>query len=101
MVNFEIVLLGLYITNTSIINKWAIRHINIEMIKEVEWNKYELEEEWKYDLIQFEEETHIKIRKMEEMIIKAKELYGEITKETDNKIWETKLEKLKTIILRK
>ena len=38
---------------------------------------------------------------MEEMIIKAKELYGEITKETDNKIWETKLEKLKTIILRK
>ena len=101
VVNFEIVLLGLYITNTSIINKWAIRHINIEMIKEVEWNKYELEEEWKYDLIQFEEETHIIIRKMEEMIIKAKELYGEITKETDNKIWETKLEKLKTIILRK
>ena len=34
------------------------------MIKEVEWNKYELEEEWKYDLIQFEEETHIKISKM-------------------------------------
>ena len=38
---------------------------------------------------------------MEDMIIKAKELYEEIIKETDNKIWETKLEKLKMIILRK
>ena len=101
VVNFDIVLLGLYISNTSIINKWAIRNINIELIKDYEWNKNELEEEWKYDLIQFEEETHTKIKKMEEMIIKAKELYEEILKETDNKIWETKLEKLKMIILRK
>jgi len=101
VVNFEIVLLGLYINNTSIINKWAIRNINIETIKDVDWNKNELEEEWKYDLIQYEEETHIKIKKMEEMIIKAKELYEEIIKETDNKIWENKLEKLKMIILRK
>jgi hypothetical protein len=38
---------------------------------------------------------------MEEMIIKAKDLYEEILKETDNKIWENKLEKLKMIILRK
>jgi hypothetical protein len=101
VINFEIVLLGLYITNTTIINKWAIRNINIEIIKDVEWNKIELEEEWKFDIIQFEEETHIKIKKMEEMIIKAKDLYEEIIKETDNKIWETKLEKLKMIILRK
>ena len=101
VINIEIVLLGLYITNSSIINKWAIRNINIEIIKEVEWNKRELEEEWKYDLIQFEEESHIKIKKMDEMIIKAKELYEDIIKETDNKMWEIKLEKLKTIILRK
>jgi|LakMenEpi03Aug12_release.lakeMendotaPanAssembly.Ray.scaffolds.fasta_scaffold02392_27 hypothetical protein len=101
VINFDIVLLGLYITNTSIINKWAIRNINIELIKDVEWNKKELEEEWRYDLIQYEEESHIKIKKMEEMIIKAKELYEEIIKETDDKIWETKLEKLKMIILRK
>jgi hypothetical protein len=101
VINLDIVLLGLYITNTSIINKWAIRNINIELIKDVEWNKKELEEEWRYDIIQYEEESYIKIKKMEEMIIKAKELYEEIIKETDNKIWETKLEKLKTIILRK
>jgi hypothetical protein len=55
VINFEIVLLGLYITNTNIINKWAIRNINIEIIKDVEWNKIELEEEWKFDIIQFEE----------------------------------------------
>ena len=101
VVNLEIVLLGIYICKTNIINKWAIRNINIEMIKDIDWNKIEIEEEWKYDLIQYEEETEIKIKKMQEMIIKAKELYEEIIKETDNKIWETKLEKLKMIILRK
>lgn len=101
VVNLEIVLLGIYICKTNIINKWAIRNINIEMIKDLDLNKIEIEEEWKYDLIQYEEETEIKIKKMQEMIIKAKELYEEIIKETDNKIWETKLEKLKMIILRK
>jgi len=101
VVNLEIILLGIYITNTTIINKWGIRYINIETIKEIEWNKYELEEEWKYDIIQFEEDTRDKIKKMEDMIIKTKSLYEEIIKETDNKIWENKLEKLKTIILRK
>jgi hypothetical protein len=101
VVNLEVVLLGLYISKTSIINKWAIRYVNIEIIKDVEWNRKELEEEWKYDIIQFEEETKERINKMGEMLIKANNLYQEIIKETDNKIWETKLEKLKTIILRK
>jgi small nuclear ribonucleoprotein (snRNP)-like protein len=101
VINLEIILLGIYITKTSIINKWAIRYINIEFIKDVEWNKEELEEEWKYDLIQYEEETIEKIKKMEEMKIKAYKLYEEIVKETDIKIWENKLEKLKSIILRK
>ena len=101
IINFQIILLGLYITDTSIINKWGIRNINIEIIKDIEWNRKELEEEWRYDLIQFEEETKERIKKMEDMIIKAYNLYEEIIKETDNKIWETKLEKLKTIILRK
>jgi hypothetical protein len=101
VINLDIILLGIYITKTSIINKWAIRNINIEIIKEVEWNKKELEEEWKYDLIQFEEETREKIKKMGEMTIKANKLYEEIINETDIKIWENKLEKLKSIILRK
>jgi hypothetical protein len=101
IVNIEIILLGIYITNTTIINKWGIRNINIEIVKEIEWNRKELEEEWKYDIINFEEETNDKIKKMEDMKIKAKNLYEEIIKETDIKNWEIKLEKLKMIILRK
>lgn len=101
VINIDIILLGLYITKTSIINKWGIRNINIELIKDVEWNKNELEEEWRYDIIQFEEETQIKIKKMEEMVIKAKKLYEEIIIESDIKKWETNLEKLKMIIFRK
>jgi len=101
VINIDIILLGIYISKSSIINKWAIRYINIETIKEVDWNKKELEEEWKYDLINFEEETEMKIERMRENIIKAKMLYQEIIEETNIKNWETKLEKLKTIIFRK
>jgi hypothetical protein len=101
IVNLEIILLGVYITNTTIINKWGIRNINIEIVKEIEWNRNELEEEWKYDIIHFEEETNERIKKMEDMKIRAKTLYEEIIKETDIKNWEIKLEKLKMIILRK
>lgn len=101
VINVDIILLGIYISNSSIINKWGIRYINIETIKEIEWNKKEIEDEWKYDLIQFEEETQIKIKHMEEMVNKSKILYEEIIEETDNKMWEIKLEKLKSIIFRK
>jgi len=101
VINIDIILLGIYISKSSIINKWAIRYINIETIKEVDWNKNELEDEWKYDLINFEEESEMKIRQMRENIIKAKMLYQEIIEETNIKNWETKLEKLKTIIFRK
>lgn len=101
VINIDIILLGMYISKSTIINKWAIRYINIETIKEVDWNKKELEEEWKYDLINFQEETEKKIEKMRDNVMKANILYDEIIEETNNKIWETKLEKLKTIIFRK
>jgi len=103
IINVSIILLGIYISKTSILNKWAIRYINIETIKEndYDWNRRELEDEWKYDLINFEEESREKMKKMEGMIYKANELFEEIIKETDIKIWENKLDKLKTIIFRK
>lgn len=103
IINVSIILLGIYISKTSILNKWAIRYINIETIKDndIDWNRKELEDEWKYDLINFEEESKEKMKKMEGMISKANELYEEIINETDIKIWENKLDKLKTIIFRK
>jgi len=103
IINVSIILLGIYISNTSILNKWAIRYINIETIKDndIDWNRKDLEDEWKYDLINFQEESKEKIKKIEGMIFKANELYDEIINETDIKIWENKLDKLKTIIFRK
>jgi len=106
LINIDIVLLGLYINKTSIINKWAIKYINIESINEnennnIEWYKNELEDEWRYDIIKYEKETKEKIEKMEERIKKVKELYEEIKIEKNIKIWETKIEKLKSIIFTK
>lgn len=103
IINLDIILLGIYINKTSIINKWAIKYINIETTKEndIEWYKNELEDEWKYDIITFEEETREKINKMEENIIKVKKIFEEIKEETNIKIWENKLDNLKTIIFRK
>jgi len=64
----------------------------------VDWNKKEIEEEWNYDLINFEEETNIKIKELMKKLKTAKELYSEIIKENNIKNWENKLIKLKTII---
>lgn len=101
IINIDIIFLGIYINKTSIINKWAIKYINIETIKDDncnEWNKNEIEEEWKYDLINYEEETNIKIKELTNKLKTAKELYLEIIKENNIKNWENKLIKLKTII---
>jgi len=101
IINVDIIFLGIYINKTSIINKWAIKYINIEIINEddtIDWNRKEIEEEWKYDLINYEEEIKLKIINMNKNLIKANELYNEIIKETNIKNWENKLVKLKTII---
>jgi hypothetical protein len=101
IINVDIIFLGIYINKTSIINKWAIKYINIEIINDddtIDWNRKEIEEEWKYDLINYEEEIKLKIINMNKNLIKANELYNEIIKETNIKIWENKLVKLKTII---
>jgi len=101
IININIIFLGLYINKNAIINKWAIKYINIETIKEedsIEWNRNDIEEEWKYDLINYEEDINNKIKLLNNNLIKAKELYNEIIKETNIKNWENKLIKLKTII---
>ena len=101
IINIDIIFLGIYINKTSIINKWAIKYINIEIIKDDdtnEWNKKEIEEEWNYDLINYEEDIKQKIINMNNNLIIAKELYNEIIKENNIKNWENKLVKLKTII---
>jgi hypothetical protein len=101
IINIDIIFLGIYINKTSVINKWAIKYINIETIKDddsVEWNRKEIEEEWKFDLINFEEETNTKIKELNKKLKTAKELYLEIIKENNIKNWENKLIKLKTII---
>jgi len=101
IINIDIIFLGIYINKTSIINKWAIKYINIETIKEDEMNEInrkEIEEEWKYDLINYEEEINTKIKLLNKNLFTAKELFNEIIKETNIKNWENKLIKLKTII---
>lgn len=101
IINIDIIFLGIYINKTSIINKWAIKYVNIETVKDddmIEWNRKEIEEEWYYDLINYEEETNIKINELTKKLKTAKELYFEIIKENNIKNWENKLIKLKTII---
>jgi len=101
IINVDIIFLGIYINKTSIINKWAIKYINIETIKDddtIEWNRKEIEEEWKYDLYNYEEEINKKIINYKKNLNTAKELYNQIIKENNIKNWENKIIKLKTII---
>ena len=103
IININIVFLGLYIGKNNIINKWAIKYINIENIVDnnVYWNKKEIENEWKYDLIDFEEDVNNKIVNLTNNINNAKMLYNEIVNENNIKVWENKLNKLKTILFKK
>ncbi len=101
IINFDIVLLGIYISKTNIVNKWAIKYVNIETTKEndVEWYRKDLEDEWNYDLITYEEDTRKIIANLENSIVKARELFNEVKEAPNLKIWENKINKLKSIIL--
>jgi len=101
IINIDIVFLGIYINKDNIINKWAIKYINIEDISNNinDWNKKEIEEEWNFDLINYEEEVKNKIEKLQNNLNNAKKLYNEIINENNIKIWENKIEKLKNNIL--
>ncbi len=103
IINIDIIFLGIYINKSSIINKWAVKYISIEDLNDTEttydWNRQEIEEEWRYDLISYEEEVNGKMEKLKNGLNNAKNLYNEIINENNIKIWENKIDKLKNIIL--
>ena len=103
IVNIDILFLGLYICKNNIINKWAIKYINIENIidnNHADWNRLEIENEWKYDLIDYEQDINNKIKNLLSNLTNAKNIYNEILIENNIKTWENKLCKLKNIIFK-
>ena len=102
IINLDIVFLGIYISKESIINKWALKYINIEELTDNnndDWNRKDIEEEWHYDLMIYEEEVNKKIAKLQQGLIDTKKLYNDIINENNIKIWENKIDKLKNNIL--
>ena len=74
--------------------------MNIETTKEndVEWYRKDLEDEWNYDLIRYEEDARKLIDNLESSIVKAREIFKEVKEAPNLKIWENKINKLKSII---
>ncbi len=101
IINVNIIFLGIYINKTNIINKWAFKSISIETVLDTDndWNREEIEEEWRYDLISYEEEVKSKIIKLEKSLENSKNLFKEIINEKNLKNWEIKIDKLKNNIL--
>jgi len=101
IINIDIVFLGIYINKDTIINKWGLKYMNIDELNDNndDWNREEIEEEWRYDLISYEEEVNCKIDKLQKNLIEAHNLYNEIINENNSKIWENKIDKLKNNIL--
>ena len=101
-INVGIVFLGLYINKSIMINKWAIKSISIEDNTQdfSDWNRQDIEEEWLYDLYEYNETVDKKIKTLQKSLETTKTLYNEIIKEKNIKEWENKIEKLKNIILK-
>lgn len=101
LIDIDIVFLGIYINKDTVINKWGLKYINIEELPETnnDWNREEIEEEWRYDLIAYEEEINNRIEKLKNGLDNAKILYNEIINENNIKNWENKINKLKNNIL--
>ena len=101
IINVNIIFLGIYINKTNIINKWAFKSINIETVldNDNDWNREDIEEEWRYDLISYEEDVKSKINKLEKSLENSKKLFNEIINEKNLKNWEIKIDKLKNNIL--
>lgn len=103
IINIDIIFLGIYINKETIINKWALKYMSIEDLNDDsatnDWNRKEIEEEWRFDLISYEEEVNSRIEKLKNGLNNAKNLYNEIINENNIKIWENKIDKLKNNIL--
>ena len=103
IINIDIIFLGIYINKTSIINKWAIKYINIETLKENcsnDWNRQEIEDEWEFDLLDYEEQIIATIEKLQKKLNSAKELFREVKEDANIKSWEKNLNKLKSLIFK-
>ena len=101
IINIDIIFLGIYINKDTIINKWGVKYVNIDELTDNnnDWNREEIEEEWRFDLISYEEEVNRKIDKLQRNLIEAQTLYKEIINENNSKVWENKIDKLKNNIL--
>ena len=101
-INVDIVFLGLYINKSTFINKWAIKSINIEDNTQdfSDWKRKDIEEEWLYDLYEYNETVNNKIKDLNKSLENTKILYNEILEEKNIKEWENKIEKLKSIIFK-
>ncbi len=102
IINIDIIFLGIYINKDTIINKWGLKYLNIEELSDNnnnDWNRYEIEEEWGYDLLSYEEEVKRRIDKLQKGLVDSRLLYTEIINENNIKNWENKIDKLKNNIL--
>lgn len=100
-INIDIAFLGLYITNDVIVNRWIIKTVYIdELVDNLDWNKREIEEEWKEELDNYKIAIKEKIDYYNNSLIEAEKLYEEIENENNINIWNKKILKFKKYILK-
>lgn len=100
-IDIDIAFLGLYITNDVIVNRWIIKSIYIdELVDNLDWNKKEIEEEWKEELDNYKIVIKEKIDYYNNSLIEAEKLYEEIENENNINIWNKKILKFKKYILK-
>ena len=100
-IHVDIAFLGLYIYEDVIINRWIIKTIYIdELIDNLDWNKKEIEEDWKEELNNYRDAIKDKIEYYQQSLIEAEKLYEEIENENNINIWNKKILKFKKYILK-
>ena len=100
-IHVDIAFLGLYILDNLTINKWLIKNIYIEeLIDTLDWNKKEIEEEWKEELENYKSSIKDKIEYYNNSLMEAEKLYEEIENENNINIWNKKILKFKKYILK-
>lgn len=101
-INADIAFLGLYInTNDVIVNRWIIKTLYIdELVDNLDWNKREIEEEWKEELENYRISIKDKIEYYANSLIEAEKLYEEIENENNINLWNKKILKFKKNILK-
>ena len=100
-IHIDIAFLGLYINDNGINNRWIIKSVYIEeLVDNLDWNKKEIEEEWKEELQTYKIAIKDKIEYYKNTLIEAEKLYEEIENENNITIWNKKILKFKKYILK-